>query len=53
LLTIFQTLKINWQFSKEQFEFHFAIRKKWFPLIVSVLSGGLLAILFVYVIGEN
>ena len=39
LLTIFQTLRINWQFSKEQFEFHFTLRKKWFPLLVAVLSG--------------
>src|SRR5258705_5274609 len=53
LLTIFQTLKINWQFSKEQFEFHFAIRKKWFPLAVAILSGGLLLILFIYLAGEN
>ena len=53
LLTIFQTLKINWQFSKEQFEFHFAIRKKWFPLAVAALSGGLLLILFIYLAGEN
>jgi len=53
LLTIFQTLKINWQFSKEQFEFHFTIRKKWFPLILAILSGGLLLILFIYLAGEN
>ena len=53
LLTIFQVLKINWQFSKEQFEFHFAIRKKWFPLAVAVLSSGLLLILFIYLAGEN
>ena len=53
LLTVFQTLKIKGQFSKEQFEFHFTIRKKWFPLMVALLSGGLLLILFVYLAGEN
>ena len=53
LLTIFQTLKINWQFSKEQFEFHFAIRKRWFPLMIAVFSGGLLFTLFIYLLGEN
>jgi hypothetical protein len=53
LITIFQTLKINWQFSKEEFEFHFTLRKKWFPLVVAVLSGGLLLTLFVYLLGEN
>jgi hypothetical protein len=53
LLTIFQVMQIDWQFSKEQFEFHFAIRKKWFPLAISVLSSGLLLTLFIYLVGEN
>ena len=53
LLTIFQVLRIRWQFSKEQFEFHFSIRKKWFPLMLAVLSGGLLLTLFIYLVGEN
>ena len=53
LITIFQVLTINWQFSKELFEFHFTIRKKWFPLMVAVLSGGLLLTLFIYLVGEN
>lgn len=53
LVTIFQVLKINWQFSKEQFEFHFTVSKKWFPLMVAVLSGGLLLTLCIYLLGEN
>lgn len=53
LLTIFQVLKISWQFTKEQFQFYFTIRKKWFPLLVSVFSLSLLAILFFYLLGEN
>ncbi len=53
LITIFQVLKLNWQFSKEQFDFHFTIRKKWFPLMVAILSGGLLLTLFMYLVAEN
>ncbi len=53
LLTIFQVLKIKWQFTKEQFEFHFAIRKHWFPLLIAAFSVSLLAVLFLYLVGEN
>ena len=53
LLTIFQVLKIEWQFTKEIFHFHFTIRKRWFPLLVSAFSLSLLAILFIYLFGEN
>lgn len=53
LLTIFRVLKISWQFSKEQFEFHFIIRKNCFPLMVSVLNYGLLLTLFICLAGEN
>lgn len=53
LLTIYQVLKIEWQFTKEQFLFHFTIRRKWFPLLVAGFSISLLAFLFIYLIGEN
>lgn len=53
IITILQVLHFRWQFSKEQFEFHFSIQKKWFPLLLSVFSGGLLLTLFIYLIGEN
>lgn len=53
LITIFQVLKINWQFSKEQYDFHIAIRKKWFALFISVFSGLILLTLFIYLVGEN
>ena len=53
LLTVFQVLKINREFSKEQFAFHFTFRKKWFPLGVTLLSGGLLLTMFFYMVGEN
>ena len=53
LVMIFQVLKIDWQFTKEQFLFHFTIQKRWFSLLVAGFSGGLLAILAIYLIGEN
>ena len=53
LLTILQLLKMDWQFTKEQFVFHFTIRKQWFPLLVAGFSISLLAFLFIYLIGEN
>ena len=48
-----QVLKIQFHFTKEQFDFHVQIRKHWFALFVAVLSAGLLAILFLYLAGEN
>ena len=36
-----------------EFQFHFAIRKRWFPLLVAAFSISLLAILFLYLLGEN
>ena len=53
MLAIFQVLKIEWQFNKEQFLFQFTIRKKWFPLLVVAFSLSLLAIFFIYLLGEN
>ncbi len=53
LLTIFQVLKIKWEFTQEKFEFHFTVEKKWFPLLVAAFSVSLLAILFIYLVGEN
>lgn len=53
LLTIFQVLKIEWEFMKEVFRFHVTIRKRWFSLLVTAFSLSLLAILFIYLFGEN
>ncbi|HEX5653812.1 MAG TPA: hypothetical protein VFX58_12100 [Chitinophagaceae bacterium] len=53
LLALLQVVKINWQISKEDFRFHVTIYKRWFPLGVALLSAGLLAILFIYLAGEN
>ncbi len=53
LLIVLQLLKIDWQFNKEQFDFHFTIKKRWFPLMIAGFSLSLLAILFIYLLGEN
>jgi hypothetical protein len=53
LFTIFQLLKIKWEFGREDFQFHIAVRKRWFPLLVTAFSLSLLAILFLYLLGEN
>jgi hypothetical protein len=53
LLALLQVVKINWQFSKQDFRFQVTIYKRWFPLGVALLSAGLLAILFIYLAGEN
>ena len=53
LLSLYQVLSLKWQFSKERFQVHMNIRKKWFPLSVALLSGLILASLFMYLITEN
>lgn len=53
LLSMFQVLKIEWHFTREQFQVRCTIRKRWFPLLVSALSMSLLAVLFLYLLGEN
>ncbi len=52
-LTLLQVLKIEWHISKEEFIFHFTVKKRWFPLLVIAFSVSLLAILTLYMIGEN
>jgi hypothetical protein len=52
-LTIFQILKIEWYFTKEEFRLNFALKKIWFPLSLAMLSAGVLLILFLYALGEN
>ena len=53
LLTIFQLLKVEQELTKDQFLFQFAIKKSWLPLLVAAFSLSLLAILFIYLLGEN
>src|SRR5436190_22105794 len=53
LLTIFQFVKIEFHSSREEFLLHFSVQKKWFPIIVTVVSIAVLASIFFYMIGEN
>ncbi|MBC7874221.1 MAG: hypothetical protein H7Y01_09510 [Ferruginibacter sp.] len=53
LLSGLQVLHIEWNFSKEQFQFNITIRRKWFPLFIAFLSVLMLTVLFIYLAGEN
>jgi hypothetical protein len=53
LLSVFQVLKIRWEFSKKDLHFSFTVHKRWFPILVGAFSLGLLAVLFFYLLGEN
>ena len=53
LLTIFQVLSIRIQFTENHFLFQCLLKKRWLPLFVAAFSVSLLAILFVYIVGEN
>jgi hypothetical protein len=52
-IALFQVLHIDWQFTKEKIQFQFAIQKKWFPIVIILISGLVLASLFSYLILEN
>lgn len=53
LLTIFQVLKIEWRFTRDEFHLNFAVQKRWFPLLVVAFSISLVAILIFYFLVEN
>ena len=53
LLTVFQVLRIKWEFTQQEIQFQFTIHKKWFPILVATFSLGILAILLAYGLGEN
>jgi hypothetical protein len=53
LLTAFQVVKIDRQFTERHFHFHFAIRRRWFPILVGALSISLLTVMSLYLVGEN
>ena len=52
-LAIFQLLGIRLQFTQNHFLFQITVRKRWLPLLVAGFSISLLAILFIYLFGEN
>jgi hypothetical protein len=53
ILTVFQVLKFQIRFTKEEFRLNLSIQKKWFPLLIATFAASLLAILFFYMLGEN
>ena len=53
LLSIFQVVGIKWNFSQEEFHFHFTVQRKWFPILVAIFSIGTLGILFFYLLGRE
>ena len=53
LLSIFQVLKVKFQFTQNHFLFQFILKKRWLPLLVAAFSISLLAVLFIYMVGEN
>ena len=53
LLTIFQFLRIEWHFSKEEFLLNLTFQKRWFPIMVAATSVGVLAMLTLYMFVEN
>ena|SRR5436190_22337486 len=50
-LSIFQVLKIKFQFTQNHFLFQVILKKRWLPLLVAAFCVSLLAILFIYVVG--
>ena len=52
-LTVWQILRIDWNFNNEEFDFRIRVLKKWFPLFIAFLSVLVLATLFIYLVGEN
>lgn len=52
-LSLFQVLRIKFQFTQNHFLFQFILRKRWLPLIVAAFSASLLGILFIYLAREN
>ena len=53
LLTIFQFVKIEFHSAKDEFLLHFSIQKRWFPIVVTIVSVAVLASIFFYMLVEN
>ena len=52
-LSLFQVVRIKFQFTRNHFLFQFILRKSWLPLVVAAFSASLLGILFMYLVREN
>jgi len=53
ILSAIQVVGLDWQFTREHFQFRIFIRKNWFPIGIAIFSGLLLLALFIYLVGEN
>ena len=52
-LNLFSFLKIEWYNEKETFSLKLSIEKYWWNVVLVIFAGALLAILFIYALGEN
>ena len=52
-ISLLQLLGIDWNFSREQFNFRITIQRKWMPMSIVFVSGLVLATLFIYLLREN
>jgi hypothetical protein len=52
-LNLLAVVKIDWYNQRDNFSVKFSIQKHWWNMVVVIVSGILLAVLFVYAIGEN
>lgn len=52
-ISLMQILGIEWNFTREQFNFRLAVQKRWLPLSIVMVSSLVLATLFIYLLGEN
>lgn len=53
LIAVSQVLRTEWYFSKEKLQFRFTLKKQPFPIGIIFLSGLVMGILFIYLVGEN
>lgn len=52
-LSLFQVLRIRFQFTQNHFLFQLILKKRWLPLLVMAFSASLLGIIFIYLVREN
>ncbi len=53
MLNLMSVLKIEWYNEKENFSVRISVQKHWWNMTLVIFSGILLAILFIYALGEN
>ena len=53
MLNLISVLKIEWYNEREKFSVKISVQKHWWNMTLVIFSGILLAILFIYALGEN